>query len=274
MHKQANTAPDWDLSQIPLDSIEVSRVKTQEDLFYLVTAASFIESGADLYTGNLAGYFDGDDEVTDWLANRWQVEEMRHGRALRAYVCHVWPEFDWEKAFAAFFADYARQCIVDAFEPTRALELAARCVIETGTATFYQSLAAQTVEPVLVGIAARIRADEINHFKHFYRYFRAYCEREAPGRLRVMAAVGRRIGEARRGDGEYALRHAFAVRQPGMQGDRAAFRALNKRLGQQMKRHYPVEMAVKMLLKPLDLPPRFAHALQGPLARALSLALH
>ncbi|WP_024303736.1 ferritin-like domain-containing protein [Pseudogulbenkiania sp. MAI-1] len=274
MQRPASMASTWNLDRIPLESIDLQQVRCREDLFYLATAASFIESGSDLYTRNLIRYCTGETELVDWLQNRWEPEEMRHGRALSAYVRHVWPKFDWERAFAAFFEDYSRQCTLDEFEPTPGLEMAARCVIETGTATFYQALAEHAAEePVLAGLASRIRADEIDHYKHFYRYFRQYRAGQPPGRLRVLTALGRRVLEARRGDAECALWHAFTVRQPEAASDKASFQALNARLGQQLKRHYPVTMAVKMLLKPLDLPTALTRAVQGPLIRAARWAL-
>lgn len=183
MQKPANTASTWSLDRTPLESIDLQRVHAREDLFYLVTAASFIESGSDLYTRNLIHYCAGEAELVGWLQDRWEQEEMRHGRALHAYVRHVWPEFDWDRAYAAFFEDYSRQCTLDEFESTPGLEMVARCVIETGTATFYQALAEQArAEPVLSGIATRIRADEIDHYKHFYHYFRNYRAGQAMGR--------------------------------------------------------------------------------------------
>lgn len=271
MEAQASTAPDWSLDEIPLAAVDPARVRAREDLFYLVTAASFVESGADLYSQILADQLQGDDEVVDWLNRHWRVEETRHGRALRAYGRHVWPEFDWDRAYAGFLRDYGRQCTTQALEPTPCLEMAARCVVETGTATFYQALAEQAGEPVLAGIASRIRADEIGHYKHFYRYFRAYGQRQPPGRLRVLAALGRRLLEARRGDGECALWHVYRVRQPTP--DKAAFGRLSKRLGARVADHYPARMAARMLLKPLDLPGDWPRALEKPLGRAITWVL-
>lgn len=267
------TAPQWNLDRIPFDQIDLALVREREDLFYLVTAASFVEIAADLYTDNLIRYFNGDDDVVDWLEHHWKPEEVRHGKALRAYVCHVWPEFDWDRAYSAFFAQYAPLCTVDAFERTRSLEMVARCVVETGTATFYQALADQTEEPVLAGIASRIRSDEISHYKHFYRYFCTYSASEQPGRWRVLAALRRRIVEARNDDADCALWHAFAVRQPADSADKAAFKALSTSLARQIRRHYPLDMATKMLLKPLHLPAVLAHALQGPVARTMAKLL-
>jgi hypothetical protein len=50
----------------------------------------------------------GDDEVTAWLSQEWEPEELRHGAALRRYVETAWPEFDWNAAYRAFFAEYSR----------------------------------------------------------------------------------------------------------------------------------------------------------------------
>jgi hypothetical protein len=263
----ASTSFNWDLDHVPLDLVDRATVASRESLFYLLTGASFVEIAADLYTDNLIQYFSGDDEVVDWLNSRWKVEEVRHGRVLRDYVRHVWPEFDWEGAYAAFYSDYSRQCTVDEFEPTRGLEMVARCVVETGTATFYQALASQAPEPVLEGIAYRIRAEEINHYKHFYHYFRKYSLVESPGRLRVVAALKRRLFEARHDDAECALTHVHRFRHPEAAIDEGQFRALCAKISREIKQNYPVEMAAKMLLRPLGLPAGIARFIEGPLAK-------
>ncbi len=56
--------------------------------------------------------------------------------------------------------------------------MTARCVVETGTATYYRAMARSTDEPVLQDLATRIATDEVNHYKHFYRFFRCYREQE------------------------------------------------------------------------------------------------
>jgi hypothetical protein len=263
----------WTLDDVPLASVDTARVEGREDLFYVVTAASFVESGADLYAANLVAFFDGDQEVGDWLRQRWQSEELRHGRVLRDYVRRVWPEFDWDGAYAAFLADYAQQCTIADLESSRSRELAARCVVETGTATFYRALAVQAGEPVLAGIASRISAQEVDHYKHFYAYFRRYRERESPGRLAVAATLARRALETRNNDAECALWHAHVVRDGARQADRKRYREVTASLGRQLRRHYPFSMASKMWLKPLGLPPWLAHALSGSVTSAIALVL-
>ncbi len=265
MHETTRTTTTWTLDQVPLADIDLARTRDQENLFYLVAAASFVEIASDLYTDNLIRYFDGDNEIKAWLESRWRREEVRHGQVLRAYVQHVWPEFDWQRAYSAFYADYSQRCTVDQFEASRSLEMVARCMIETGTATLYQALSELTAEPVLAGITTRIKADEIGHYKYFYHFFRLYNAKEAPGRLHILGAIKRRMTEARNDDIECALWHAYIVRQ--RHPDNAEFRVLRTQLGALVRRYYPIPMAVKMLLKPLDLPVSLLRLLQGPVAR-------
>src|SRR5207302_2345432 len=166
-------------------------------LFQVVVLASFIETGSDLYAHNLVAYFDDDAEVAHWLAESWEHEEVQHGAALKIYAEHAWPGFDWQHAFDAFFDEYSRTCTVPDLEPARALELAARCVVEMGTATLYSALHAYAHEPVLKDLASRIYADEVRHYKHFYRYFRRYQQRERHGRLRLGRTLGKRLPATR-----------------------------------------------------------------------------
>jgi hypothetical protein len=268
MAKADSAGAHWTLDAVPYDLVDVARARACDEAFYLVAAASFIETAADLYTDNLIDYFSGEADVAEWLVARWKPEELRHGRVLRGYVEHVWPEFDWSRAYGGFFDEYSRVCTVDQFEPTHSLEMVARCVVETGTATFYQALGELAPEPVLGGIAARIRADEVGHYKDFFRFFRSCDEGRYPGRLRVLGALRRRMAEARSDDAECALRHAYVVRHGG--DDAAARAKLSAHLTASVKRHYPVALAARMLLKPLDLPPRVARVLEGPVARAAS----
>ena len=110
----------WRIEDIDLNRIDRQRAAANEDLLLLLCASSFIESGSDLYTSNLSQFFNDDPEVSAWLNNAWEHEELQHGRALKAYIAHVWPEFDWDTAFANFFAEYSQTCKVEAFEDPRA----------------------------------------------------------------------------------------------------------------------------------------------------------
>jgi hypothetical protein len=182
--------------------IATACARDDDNLFHLATCASFIESGADLYTSNLVDYFRDDAEVFDWLRTQWEPEELQHGRALKSYVQHAWPDFDWDTAYRSFLDEYATYCKVELLAPTRALEMAARCVVETGTATYYTALARSTTEPVLRDLASRIAADEVSHYKHFYHFFRRYQEAERRGRARVLLTLGRRTLQLRSEDAD------------------------------------------------------------------------
>jgi hypothetical protein len=57
----------WSLDSIDWRAIRSDAVADSEALFYLVAAASFIESTTDRYTRNLIDQFFGDDEITSWL---------------------------------------------------------------------------------------------------------------------------------------------------------------------------------------------------------------
>ncbi|ALX43667.1 MULTISPECIES: ferritin-like domain-containing protein [Burkholderia] len=257
----------WRIEDIDLTRIDRQRAAANEDLLLLLCAASFIESGSDLYTSNLSQFFDDDPEVSAWLNAEWEHEELQHGRALKAYIAHVWPEFDWDLAFANFFEEYSKTCSVEAFEKTRALEMVARCVVETGTATLYRAINECSDEPVLKEITDNIRTDEVRHYKHFFRYFKKYNKVEGNGRLAVLGALTRRVLEIKSEDSEIALRHVFAIRYPDRVGDSAYCRERTARVNALVRRYLSADMCVKMLLKPLDLPAKIQPGVHYPLTK-------
>lgn len=257
----------WTLESIDLDRIDVARVRHDEDLFFLLCSSSFVESGSDLYSQNLIDHFAGDQELQSWLSQHWEHEELQHGRALAAYVRKVWPEFDWDKGFQAFWNEYGAVCTAEQLEPCRGLELAARCVVETGTASLYRALNEITDEPVLKQLTNHIKSDEVRHYKHFYQHYRLYREREGFGRYKVFRAILRRVNEIKSEDSDIALRHVFNQCYPQYVGNEVEFRRISDRAQGLLRRNIPAGMTVKMLLKPLDLPARLQGALEKPLAK-------
>jgi hypothetical protein len=261
----------WRLADIPYAQIEVSEVTRTSAMFELVTLASFVETGSDLYAQNLVSYFDDDDEISAWLATSWEQEELQHGAALRRYVEHAWPWFDWQSSYDEFFAEYSRTCTLPDLEPARGLELAARCVVEMGTATLYSALNAYADEPVLKQLTRRIYADEVRHYKHFYCYFRRYQGSERHGRLRVGRTLAKRLLATRDEDGFIAYRHLWNATgsNAGIACDEA-YQAFRARVNELARRHAPRDLPVQMLIKPLDLPlpvSRAARAFAGSLYR-------
>lgn len=253
-HRPAAT-PLWSPDDLPFDRIDRRRVTGDHQLFYQVTAASFIEITSDIYTRNLVEYFHDDDEVVDWLQHHWEPEELQHGAALKRYVQAAWPEFDWETAYRGFYQEYSATCQVEALEPTRARELVARCVVEMSTATGYRLLQTISPEPVLGQLAGCIKADEIRHYKYFFRFFRRYRELEGMGRLPILRTLYGRLGTIDGQDVYYAFKHVFMGCTPERAFDLREYQAFRRRCFRQAREHYPYAMAIKMLLKPLDLGP-------------------
>lgn len=259
--------PHWTLAQIDYPRVNAGAVHDVDDLFYLVVTASFIESGSDTYTRNLVGHFTDWPEIADWLVHQWQPEELQHGRALRTYAQTVWPEFDWPAAYAAFFDEYSKLCTMEELEDDRALELVARCVVETGTVTYYQTLRDLAVEPVLADLADRIRADEVRHYKHFFRYFRRLRDERGITRLQVVGALRRRLLELRASDAEIALRHAWAHRPHPDAVDDPSLDQVEHRLYRLLGMRLPLDQAVKMLMRPVDLPHGIERLIEKPITR-------
>ncbi len=261
----------WSIDDIPYRSLERASVRDDRRLFELVASASFIEITSDRYTSTLVEFFADDAEVAEWLERHWQNEELQHGAALKRYVEIAWPEFDWEAGYRFFLADYGPTVTVEGLAETRALEMASRCVIETGTATFYRALADLSSEPVLKRLAGEISADEVRHYKHFHRYFRRYRGLERPNRFAILRALLNRASDVESEDALCAYKAVFKVRNPGAEFGRADYNAWRDGVLRRLRDHYPHGMAVKMLLKPLDLNPLVGRAMLPAITSATRL---
>lgn len=247
----------WRLQDIDFSRLERDKVHGDGALFFLLVTSALVEAATHHYASNLIDYYAGDAELATWLRAQWQPEELQHGEALRAYVEAVWPEFSWERAFGGFYPEYAAACTQEELEPSRALEMAARCVVETGTSTLYQTLNTYATEPVLREITARLKSDEVRHYSYFYDAYRRYCaESGRPPRWRVARALLRRVLEAFSDDGDIAFRHAWNGRYPDRPSTPQDYKAFQKAMRERITPCLPVTMSTKMLLKPLALPPR------------------
>jgi rubrerythrin len=263
-----STRRHWSLDDIPWDAIDRERVAGDEALLYMLGAASLMESATDLYTENLIEYFRDDDEIASWLEHYWLPEELQHGKALRRYVETAWPEFPWDRVRRGFVEEFQPFCN-EALERRRSLEMASRCVVETGTASFYTALSRASPEPVLGRVTDRIARDEVRHYKHFYRFFRKYRAIERPARGEIGPALWRRLRMTGGEDRLIVLKHVHAAHRPGAAFDMALYRKVRRRCRRMLRPHFPVEMTVRMLLKPLALGPR-TQRLTLPLLAALA----
>lgn len=263
---QAPDAQPWTLENLDLDRIEVARVRHDEDLFFLLCAASFAEHVAQPRRAELTRQFAGDRAWQAWLRQHWQPEKSQHGHALAAYVRHVWPEYDWQAGLRAC-VDATTAITRPAPRADRSLILAACCVAGAGTASYYRALAELAREPVLRELAACIKRDEVRHFNRFCRQLELCRDEESPGRHRVLRAI---LAQARLGRApghDAALQPVFAQCYPQQANDPVAHHALATRIHQRLHAHFGAAATAKMLLMPLDLSPRLQALLEKPLAR-------
>jgi hypothetical protein len=260
----------WSLDSIDWRAIRSDLLNDESDvLFYLVAASSFLESTTDRYTANLVAQFRGDDEITAWLEQHWLPEELQHGRALRRYMQIAWPDFEWDRVYRSFLAEFAAHCCADELEPTRGREMASRCVVEMGTASYYTTLSRLSRDPVLASIARHIANDEIRHYKHFYRYFCQYRKAEATSRPATFAALFNRLRMIEGQDSVIAMKHLYQARHPGEPFDIRICRDLRRGSRRLIQPHFPHRMCVQMLLKPLGLGPR-ARRIALPIAEMVA----
>ncbi len=71
-----------------------------------------------------------------------------------------------------------------------------RCVVESGTSSYYSAMRDATEEPLLREIAGRIAADEYRHYKLFYDTLHAQAEPDLGFWQKLWIAVGRVRGRA------------------------------------------------------------------------------
>ena len=260
----------WSLDSIDWRAVRGGAVNDEDPIFYLVAAASFIEITTDLYTQNLIEHFSENPEIATWLTQHWLPEELQHGQALRRYAQTAWPDFDWDRVYRSFLDEFTTYCTVEGLEPTHSREMAARCVVEMGTAGFYTTLSRLSADPVLANLARCIAEDEVRHYKHFYRYFRGLRATEKTGRIAVSQALWSRLGKIDGEDSWVAIKHLYLSRHPDERFDDRVYRGLRRGSRSLIRPYFPYNMCVRMFLKPLGLGPRAHHiALQlvGTLAQ-------
>ena len=175
----------WTLDDIPWHRFDPSKV--DPGLLRLVKAASLVEpNGAD-YAHYLCNVF-ADDPAFQAAARRWGGEEIQHGQALGRWAELADPGFDHEAARRRFTEGFRVELdAARSVRGSRAGELVARCIVETGTSSYYSALGEAAEEPVLKAICARIAADEIRHYRLFHDHLERYLAREGLGFWRPAA---------------------------------------------------------------------------------------
>jgi hypothetical protein len=200
-------------------------------------------------------------------AERWGVEEVQHGATLARWAQMADPAFDFTAAFARFRVGYHMDFDVDSSRRgSRAGELIARCIVETGTSSYYTALREAAAEPVLQEICGHIAADELRHYRLFYRNLSAYLARERLGRwARLRIALGR-VAESEDDELAYAYYAANeAVGDSGLPYDRRQYSRAYAWRAFALYRPHHVERMVAMVLKAVGLTPN------GRLSRVIGI---
>ena len=180
----------WRLDDVAWDRFDPTKVDPA--IVPLVKAAAMVERNGTDYAVYLSRVFHDDPDFQQ-ATNRWSVEEVQHGDALGRWASLADPRWNYEGSFHRYRNGYKLPLdSASSVRGSRTGELIARCMVETGTSSYYTALADQTHEPVLREICRLIAADEYRHFKLFYDHMRRYLGRERisfPRRLRI--ALGR-----------------------------------------------------------------------------------
>jgi rubrerythrin len=192
----------WTLDDIPWDLFD--RNKLDPEIVRIVKSASLVEYNGAAYAHHLCRIFHDDPDFQQ-DARRWGEDEIRHGEALARWAVMADPEFDFEAAFQRFQEGYRVDFDVDVSRRgSRSGEMIARCIVEVGTSAHYSALRDAVQEPVLKEICRNIAADEIRHYKLFYRSLVRCLDRERIGFWRRLCVAAGRIAESEDDELAYA----------------------------------------------------------------------
>ena len=193
----------WTLDDIPWHQFDASKVKPEH--VSLMKAAAMVEHNGLDYARYLLEVFTDDAGFRE-DAERWGLEEVQHGQALRKWAELADPAFDFDTRFADFQVGYQLpKNVSGSVRGSRTGELVARCVVETGTSSYYSALKDATDEPVLKIICGHIAADEFRHYKLFYSYFKRYLEQEQIGPVKRLGIALGRLAESEDDELAYAF---------------------------------------------------------------------
>lgn len=183
----------WTLEDIAWHDFDASKVDA--DILRAVKAAALVEYNAPDYVTYLCNVFADKPEIKQ-VIHQWGREEVQHGQALARWATLADPSFDFELAMARFRRGYSIPTdAIESVRGSRAGEMIARCVVESGTSSYYTAIKEASREPVLKQIASNIAADEFRHYKLFYDCFNELDENKPSVLARLRVAVGR-ISEA------------------------------------------------------------------------------
>jgi rubrerythrin len=242
----------WRIDEVPWDRFQPSRIAP--DAIQIVKAAAMVERNGIDYAIYLKNVFH-DDPAFKQAADNWAVEEVQHGMALGRWAMLADPGWDFEAAFTRYRDGFKLPLDRDtSVRGSRTGELIARCMVETGTSSYYSALADATEEPVLQHVCRLIAADEYRHFKLFYDHMRRYLGRENLSFFQRLKIAAGRITESE--DDELAYAYHCGNEPLGLPyaHDRCIAAYMVRAMGVYRFRH--IERSMGMVLKSVGLRPR------------------
>src|SRR6201999_4471371 len=181
----------WTLDDIQWSRFDASKVGPW--MLTAIKAAALVEFNAPAYVVYLKQVFS--DAPTQAAIEQWGVEESQHGRALGRWAEMADPTFSLKDTFARFREGYRpvhfTAEVGGSIRGSKRGEMISRCVVESGTSSYYSAIRDATEEPVLKEIAGRIAADEDRHYKLFYEVLNAHPDADLPFWKKLIVAVGR-----------------------------------------------------------------------------------
>ena len=242
----------WRIEQVAWDRFDPSTL--DPDVVPLVKAAAMVERNGDDYALYLKSVF-RDDPDFQQAAENWAVEEIQHGDALGKWAMLADPAWDFHAAFARYRESFKIDTKADAsIRGSRTGELIARCMVETGTSSYYTALGEASQEPVLQEICRQIAADEYRHFKLFYDHMKRYLARENLTFMQRLKVAAGRIGESEDDELAYAYHCGNEPLGTPYDHDRCIAAYMGRAMNHYRFRH--VERGMGMIFKSIGLEPR------------------
>jgi hypothetical protein len=242
----------WSLDDVPWERFDASLVDA--DTLMVAKAAALVEYNAHDYAAYLCSVFHDDDEFSA-ASRQWAEEEVQHGAALGRWAVMADPTFDFEKAVMRFRQAFKIDVAANAsMRGSRSGELIARCMVETGTSSYYAALSDATAEPVLKIICKNIAADELRHYKLFYTHLKTYLDRDDVGMLRRLRIAFGRIVETE--DDELACAFFAANAPPDALYQRERYSREYMSRAYSYYRPHHLDRAVGMIFKACGLRPQ------------------
>ncbi len=247
----------WTLDEVNWSRFDASKVDA--DLLAAVKAAAMVEYHAPTYVEYLSRVYRGAPGSTIEAIERWGQEEVQHGLALARWAALADPCFDFDEAFARFRAMYRPAHFSGdggSVRGSRRGEMISRCVVESGTSSYYSAMREACEEPVLKEIAGRIAADEFRHYRLFYDILQAQDEPDLPLWRKIMVAIGR-VNES--DDDELSCAY-YCANVPASETEKTPYkrevyaRAYHAKAVAMYRRHH-IDKLVKMVALPAGINP-------------------